>query len=294
MTGVANSHTQAVDAVGRALAVFGEQSARAADQAAAATRRSLSLAEDAVRERQWRLADAERALRECEADPDSACGAQRQRVADATRRLAVAQEARSLAGQVVHRVSAAGRRFVAETSSRITEGRVLTSRKGAELEDYLRAVGGGPGRSGGGGSGSSAGSAGLPAGVGTAAGLPDGYGLVPLSMIDTSRDPVSGPADFTKGYSPQDLAWGFGAFDDVVLPALGGGGDVGDYLTGRDATEGRMGTRSYADTRSGFLGDNDAIVLELRPDGRFEVRNGRHRIWVAQQLGRDSVPARLT
>jgi hypothetical protein len=238
-------------------------------------------------------------LRTCRSDPDAHCGAEAQRVADANRRLAVAREARALAEQAVTHLAAAQQRFLAECGARISDGRSLTSRKGADLEAYLRAIGGAAlssagGRAGTSGSGTSGSGAagGLPAEVRAAPGLPAGVGLVPLALIDTSRDPVTGPTDFGKGYGPQDLAWAFTAFDEVVLPTLAASGGT-DYFAARDAAENRMGTRSFTDTHSGFLGAEEAITLTLRADGRFDVANGRHRIWVAQQLGRDSVPARF-
>jgi hypothetical protein len=122
-------------------------------------------------------------------------------------------------------------------------------------------------------------------------GLPPGFAMVPLSAIDAAADPVRGRADFTKGYSPEDLAWAFDALEDVVLPLVAAG--TPDLLGARDAASGLVGTRSYAMTRAGFLG-GDAIVLDDLGNGRYAIVNGRHRIWVAQQTGRSHVPARLT
>ncbi|WP_156465850.1 MULTISPECIES: hypothetical protein [unclassified Rathayibacter] len=120
--------------------------------------------------------------------------------------------------------------------------------------------------------------------------LPNGVRMVALSDIDDSDSRIVGGQDFGKGYSPQDLEWALNAFVDVVVPTVAAGGTIDD-LRARDAAEGRMGTRSYSDTYSGFL-DGDAIKLD-GVSGSFEVKNGYHRIWVARRMGLDSIPARV-
>jgi hypothetical protein len=122
--------------------------------------------------------------------------------------------------------------------------------------------------------------------------LPEGWAMVPLSRIDTSKSGVTGPGDFTKGYSTQDLEWAYGALNEVVLPGLAEGRDP-DYFAQLDAGEGRLGARSYSDTYQGFLGGDDTIKLDARPDGTYDVTNGYHRLWVAQRMGLSSVPARV-
>lgn len=120
--------------------------------------------------------------------------------------------------------------------------------------------------------------------------LPDGLSEVALAEIDDA-DRHLDEGDFTKGYSPQDLEWAVNALHDVVLPTVARGGGL-DELRSRDLAEGRQGTRSYADTYSGFFGDS-AIVVERRDDGRYTVTNGYHRIWVARRMGTPTLPARI-
>jgi hypothetical protein len=119
------------------------------------------------------------------------------------------------------------------------------------------------------------------------AGAPREFAELPLDIIDDEGG-VTGPESFQKGYSPDDLAWAFQALHEVVAPAMAEGMGA-DYFADRDRVEGRMGCRSYADTYSGFFG-GDAIRVSQRPDGRWEVENGRHRIWVARRMGLDAVP----
>jgi hypothetical protein len=116
-------------------------------------------------------------------------------------------------------------------------------------------------------------------------GLPAKIQLIALSDIDDSDSHVTGPETFGKGYSPADLRWAHEALHEIVMPTLASGGTLED-LRARDAAEGRMGVRSYADTYSGFFGDS---AIRLGPD--LEVTNGYHRIWVAKQMGLSHVPA---
>jgi hypothetical protein len=120
--------------------------------------------------------------------------------------------------------------------------------------------------------------------------LPGGASMVPIdSIIDDGS--ITGPADFTKGYSIDDLSVAFEMLLDVVLPAIALGKDY-DYFQERDAAANRYGTRSLSDTFSGFFRDS-AIVLVRQSDGRFSVANGKHRVWLARRLGIISIPARI-
>lgn len=120
-------------------------------------------------------------------------------------------------------------------------------------------------------------------------GFPSDIVMVPLGMIRDS-DPVVGPQDFSGDYSSSKLEWSHEAFSKVVAPGVGRGLTIEDFRA-RDAAEGRVGTASYANTYDGFFG-SDAIVLGRVGDS-FDVANGRHRIWVARQMGLAAVPARL-
>ena len=118
-------------------------------------------------------------------------------------------------------------------------------------------------------------------------GLPADFLMVKLSAIDDSDSKIVGAQDFGKGYSPDDLKWAHDAFIDVVLPTLSQGGTIDD-LRARDMAEQRMGVRSYADTYYGFLGDS---AIKVNHNGT--VANGYHRVWVARQMGLDSVPVKI-
>jgi hypothetical protein len=130
------------------------------------------------------------------------------------------------------------------------------------------------------------------AGVHGLPGLPPGFAMVPVELIDQAENPISGPEDFGKGYSIEDLEHAFTLLEGQVLPSLADGVDPSAF-SAADQAGGAYGTRSLADTYAGFFG-GDAIRLELRPDGRYGITNGRHRIFVASRYGRSFVPARLS
>lgn len=134
-------------------------------------------------------------------------------------------------------------------------------------------------------------SVGVGGGVhGVGQGLPEGWEMVPLSAIDDADSAVVGPESFGKGYSPDDLTWAFTALNEVVLPAISRG-EGSDYFQELDQAQGRAGSRSYDDTYRGFFEKGSAIKLDRRADGTFGVGNGYHRIWLARQLGLQSLPA---
>jgi hypothetical protein len=110
---------------------------------------------------------------------------------------------------------------------------------------------------------------------------PHGHVLVGLDQIDTSDSTVRGPESFQHvpmGEMREGLL-----LLERVLAAIENGADR-DELRRLDAT--------YLRVYDAFFGDT-AIRLVRRPDGRYEVTNGYHRIWLARQLGIDELPARV-
>jgi hypothetical protein len=182
-------------------------------------------------------------------------------------------------------------RYSREVLAASREGQALLAAAATDLGVYLGAVDSGVGGGVGGGAAMPA-----PAAAPSPApvpGAPADYASVPLTMIDTTTNStVTGRESFGKGYSPEDLAWAYQALHEHVLPALAAGHGL-NYFQARDQAEVRMGARSYTDTFLGFFGDNNAIRLERQTDGTFRVGNGFHRLWVAQQLGLDSIPAKV-
>lgn len=120
------------------------------------------------------------------------------------------------------------------------------------------------------------------------AGVPDGYGLIPLSRI-VPDDSITGPESFKMDSPPGDLEWAFTALNNVVLPALALGKSA-EYFADRDSREGRVGNRSYSATFSGFFGQDECPRFSIADNGRIDVANGRHRVWVASHLNLQHIP----
>jgi hypothetical protein len=254
--------------------------------------------EQEVRKRAQERDAAENSLCACQARPFANCSGEAQRFQVARARLERAQAARSQVDAAATRFAPARLRFTSSLSSVVPEALEFLGQRQRAIEEYAQRVGGAlgsdtPGISllSAGGASAGPGNAASP-GVSTPDGLPPGYGLVSLDLIDDTDSTVTGPESFGKGYSPEDLRWAFDALDDVVMPALARGLGA-DYLQDRDQREGRQGIRSYMDTLSGFLTDDGAITLESNADGRYVVSNGYHRVWVARRAGRQHVPARI-
>ncbi len=127
-------------------------------------------------------------------------------------------------------------------------------------------------------------------GVTIPAGFPDGFALVPVSLIRNS-DPISGPESFDKGQDLPTLKWSTNALLDVLLPAMRSG-DPRATLRERDQREGLSGARTYMRSYSGFFSDTALKVSHLGPEG-FDLDNGRHRLWLLERLGATEIPVRI-
>jgi hypothetical protein len=126
-------------------------------------------------------------------------------------------------------------------------------------------------------------------------GIPEGFIMFPVSAIEDPQG-MSSDADFSKGFSPDDLLWGMHALNATILPMLSSGGTgtgTEDLLTNQDMDQGRCGCRSLSDTYSGYFGDT-AIKLDGVDDGKFMISNGRHRVWLAKKNGITHLPVRIT
>jgi len=108
-----------------------------------------------------------------------------------------------------------------------------------------------------------------------------------IVMADTAH--VSQKGDFKK-VSYEDMEEGLKKLESVVKPGVENGLG-GDDFYNLDQRSGLDATHGYKQVYDAFYGD-DAITLEQRGD-RFHVINGAHRLYVAKQLGINSIPARV-
>lgn len=119
------------------------------------------------------------------------------------------------------------------------------------------------------------------------------YGLEPVAVaaLDFADNPIIG--EFGRGgMKAADYRWLVETWDAVVAPGLARGLTRDDFAA-RDAKRDAQPGRRTTDVYDCFLGDTDRIRLTRRPDGSFDVINGRHRIEVARQLGVTSLPGEV-
>ncbi|SDW86005.1 hypothetical protein SAMN04487912_105120 [Arthrobacter sp. cf158] len=256
-----------------------------------AARRTLDTVDAAVKLRQARVQQCQTALAACRNSEREDCSIEAAALAEAQRHLAAALNARRLVSQATADYELQARASLKRLESLQAQGhRYLTFK----LDKVAAVNAGGPGGTG---SVSVPGSitVGLvpPAGLGihSLPGLPAGFVMVPVDQIDQTENPISGPQDFGKGYSIEDLDYAFDLLSSQVLPGLANGSSPSSFAV-TDKANGSYGTRSLSDTYSGFFG-GDAIRLERRPDGTYAITNGRHRVYVASRFGREYVPAKI-
>lgn len=121
---------------------------------------------------------------------------------------------------------------------------------------------------------------------------PGSHVLVPLELVDDADSPVRGGADFGK-VSLRVMRDGLMRLVTGVLPAVRAGAGLAE-MRELDAGAGLTGApASHVKVYEAFFGDT-SVKLTRRPDGRYEVRNGYHRVWLARQAGIDSLPAAVS
>ncbi|CAN7327305.1 hypothetical protein [Arthrobacter sp. LjRoot14] len=256
-----------------------------------AARRTLATVDAAVRLRQTKVQQCQAALDACRNSEREDCSIEAAALVEAQRRLAAALSARTLATQATADYESQARASLKRLEVLQAKGHRYLAFK---LNKVAAVNAGGPGGmspvSGPGNAPvNSAPFSGLR--VHSLPGLPAGFMMVPVELIDQSENPIGGPQDFGKGYSIEDLDYAFDLLSSEVLPGLANGSSPSSFAA-TDNANGSYGTRSLSDTYSGFFG-GDAIRLELRPDGTYSITNGRHRIFVASRFGRQHVPARI-
>lgn len=121
-------------------------------------------------------------------------------------------------------------------------------------------------------------------------------GLTEVALKDINESDIRSVADF---HNPEKHA---ALTREAIMlkqmqPSLAGGTDV-ELFHGWDQAN-QIGhyspagyIRGYADVYHSYYGD-EAIALEAKADGRYNVINGRHRLAVAREVGLSKVPARM-
>ncbi len=118
---------------------------------------------------------------------------------------------------------------------------------------------------------------------------PLNFQLVSVDQIDLSDSPVKGFDDFSK-VPARVMEDGLKSLQDVIIPAMAQGAD-GDYFYNLDISLGQDPAQGYKNIYDVFFGTN-CITLD-KAGGQLKVINGYHRLFVAQQIGIKSLPARI-
>ncbi len=123
----------------------------------------------------------------------------------------------------------------------------------------------------------------------TFAGTWQELGIVDVSIdqIDLSNSYVHGPDDFKK-VTIDIMSSGLQKLESIVRSGVEKGYD-GDYFSDLDTQQGLDYQNGYRCVYDAFYGD-EPIRLE-KMNGRYQVVNGYHRLFVAQQLGLATLPA---
>lgn len=300
---------------------YREDSTDLARNAASSVAKVNQHAEDVVAERRRQLKRAEDELEACLGQEGADCSGYRRRVEQCQQALERAVRGRDLIRQASTRFQHQQSRHTtavdqlllrAEKIVRTADDRTSGYQHAAPYVPTARLLSA-PTRGGGGSTGSLTGgmalsrsdagpgaepSGGSPAGspswrhlpgVSVPAHFPLGFALIPLKLI-VDDNPVTGAADFDTGQNLSELRWSTDALLDVVMPAMAANTDPHSYFAERDARENRSAGMSYASSYAGFFNPDSAIKLSPRTDGRFDLTNGRHRLWLLSRAG-DEAPA---
>ena len=110
-----------------------------------------------------------------------------------------------------------------------------------------------------------------------------------LKQIDFNESHVKEAKDFGK-VAHETMLEGFRKLQEVVLPAVEQGAD-GDYFAKLDQEQGLQYEHGYERVYDAFYGD-DAIRVNKMGE-KYDVINGYHRLFVAKELGLETLPIQI-
>ncbi len=100
---------------------------------------------------------------------------------------------------------------------------------------------------------------------------------------------ISGAEDFKSSSSLEALQSGIGKLQEMKPVIDNGVGNNSDYWGDYDAAHGLDVPNGYRIVYDSYYGSNDHIRVDKDGD-RYDILNGRHRIWLAKQMGVESLP----
>ncbi|GIV78341.1 MAG: hypothetical protein KatS3mg050_2735 [Litorilinea sp.] len=121
--------------------------------------------------------------------------------------------------------------------------------------------------------------------------IPDhGIREIPLGQIDWEEMGGLAQDDYHK-VSAEEMREGLRKMVEVVRPAVQQGATAEDF-SHMDEERGLDYPHGYRRIYDAFYGPHECIVVEKVGD-RYQVLNGRHRLWLAREMGMKSLPARV-
>ncbi len=127
-----------------------------------------------------------------------------------------------------------------------------------------------------------------PAGS-TAPEKPGEQGIIQVTVSDLPDvQDINGPEDFRK-VSMEQMQDGFRKLQKMAPLIKSGEGANADFWTAKDQELGLSYQDGYLQVYEAFYG-SEPIRL-VKKSGQFSISVGRHRVWVAQQMGIKNLPA---
>lgn len=272
---------EALAAIDRGLTQWITATAGVLAQASAAAEGSKALADAAVRTCANKVGALEVSLASLRKGEDRR--PLELRLLRARESLQAARQAATKIDDVSRRLSALQRTHTQRAATLANEARADLARRAGELESY-RVLDGAV-------TGCSVTSANAAGGAASPALATVGLGEVDVESATFTDNPILG--DFGRGGATRaDYRWAVQTWDDVVGPGVSRGMTRDDFER-RDHEQGAAPLRRTAAVYDMFLGDLDRIRASRRPDGTFEVVNGRHRLQIAHELGVRSLPGEI-
>lgn len=117
----------------------------------------------------------------------------------------------------------------------------------------------------------------------------EGIHDVPVASLPEPEG-IAGEDDFQK-ITAEEMRAGIERLQEMKPAIESGEGANSDYWAEVDAANGLSYSEGYRRVYDAFYG-HDAIRI-VDNNGELDIVNGRHRIWLAEEMGIETIPARI-
>jgi hypothetical protein len=116
------------------------------------------------------------------------------------------------------------------------------------------------------------------------------HGIVNITVSDLPEPDLKGEKDFKK-VSVDDMRNGLAKLQTIQASMQEGRGIDADYWSQIDEQEGLSYQDGYRNIYDAFYGESHVHIEKV--DGKYDIINGRHRVWLAKRMGITHLPARV-